>query len=133
MYDDAEGWISYREANARYYAADIGKEGFGRTRDKAPQVREYVDQALAALPRARPLVVFTDAACKGIWAGLNHAVLGCGSLPGWGSNHPDLAVVLCVSGENVPRPTHLASFVSSDRGCSPVLTAVGGWTGDFCS
>jgi hypothetical protein len=107
MYDDAEGWISYREANARYYAADIGKEGFGRTRDKAPQVREYVDQALAALPRARPLVVFADAAaCKGIWAGLNHAGFGCGPLPGSGSDHPDLAVVRCASGENVPRATH---------------------------
>ncbi len=106
MYDDAEGWISYREANARYYAADIGKEGFGRTRDKAPQVREYVDQALAALPRTKPLAVFTDGACKGIWAGLNNTGLGRGPLPGSGSNHPDLAVVRCASGENVPRPTH---------------------------
>jgi hypothetical protein len=107
MYDDAEGWISYREANARYYAADIGKASFGRTREKAGLVREYVDQALAALPKTRPLVVFADAAaCRGIWTGLNHAGFGHGPLPGAASNHPDLAVVRCASGDNVPRPTH---------------------------
>jgi hypothetical protein len=107
MYDDAEGWISYREANARYYTADIGKASFGRSREKAALVREYVDQALAALPKARPLVVFADAGGgKGIWTGLNHATFGRGPLPGSASNHPDLAVVRCASGENVPRPTH---------------------------
>jgi hypothetical protein len=107
MYDDAEGWISYREANARYYATDIGKASFGRSRDKAPLVREYVDQALAALPKTRPLVVFVDAgACRGIWPGLNNSGFAHSLLPGSASSHPDLAVVRCASGENVPRPTH---------------------------
>jgi hypothetical protein len=107
MHDDAEGWISYREANARYYATDIGNANFGRSRDRAPFVREYVDQALAALPKTKPLVVFVDTgACRGIWSGLNHVSFGHATLPGSASNHPDLAVVRCASGENVPRPTH---------------------------
>jgi len=107
MYDDAEGWISYRQANARYYATDIGKANFSRSREKSALVREYVDQALASLPKNQPLVVFADAeGCRGIWPGLNHASFGHGPLPGSTSSHPDLAVVRCASGDNVPRPTH---------------------------
>jgi hypothetical protein len=107
MYDDTEGWISYRQANARYYAADIGNATFGRSREKAPLVREYVDQALSALPRKIPLVVFVEAeACRGLWRGLNNGSFGGGPLPGSTINHPDLAVVRCASGSNAPRPSH---------------------------
>lgn len=85
-------------------------------------MREYVDQALAALPKTRPLVIFADAGgCRGIWAGLNHATFGHGPLPGSASSHPDLAVVRCASGENVPRPTHRSHGAKVSDGHKPNL------------
>lgn len=107
MYDDAEGWISYRQANARYYASDIGNAKLSRTRDKAPLVREYVDQALSALPQNTPLVIFADAeACQGIWPGLTHSRFGESTVPGSSSDHTDLAVVRLASETRAPRASH---------------------------
>ena len=107
MYDDADGWISYRDANANYYATDVGKPEFGRTQDKAPVVREYVDQALAALPRSIPIVIFCEAeSCRSLWNGLTHNSFGHGLLPGTTIGHPDVAVVRVAGGAQVPRPTH---------------------------
>lgn len=107
MYDDTEGWISYRQANARYYASAIGNADLNRTHDKAPLVREYVDQALSALPQTVPLVIFADAeACQGIWPGLTHPRFGGAAVPGSTSGHPDLAVVRCASETRTLRPSH---------------------------
>lgn len=107
MYDDTEGWIGYRLANAHYYAGDVGKAGLNRSWNNTPLVRDYVDQALAALPRNKALVVFVEAAgSRGFWQGLNHNQFGRGALPGSTINHPDIAVVRCASGAGVSRPTH---------------------------
>ncbi|MQA08645.1 MAG: DUF3893 domain-containing protein, partial [Pseudonocardiaceae bacterium] len=108
MYDDTEGWLPYREANARYYASDIGQPHLDRTRTNAPHVREYVDQALAALPRTVPLVVFVDAeACRSFWPGLKHSRFGNDTVPGSSIENPDLAVVRVSSGTETLRPTHV--------------------------
>lgn len=107
MYDDREGWLPYREANARYHRGPIGYEKFGRSGAKSALVRDYVDQALDSLPKRVPLAVFVDAeGGQSIWPGLTHARFGVHPLPGSSIRHTDLAVVRCASGARTPRPTH---------------------------
>ncbi|WP_228542576.1 RNaseH domain-containing protein, partial [Nocardia sp. XZ_19_369] len=107
MYDDTEGWMPYRDANARYHCGTIGYEKFGRSGAKAAHVRDYVDQALDSLPKQIPLAIFVDAeGAQGLWPGLAHSRFGSPQLPGSSILHPDLAVVRCASGDRAPRPTH---------------------------
>ncbi|MEV0246003.1 RNaseH domain-containing protein [Nocardia sp. NPDC050712] len=107
MYDDSEGWLPYREANARYHRGQIGYEKFGRTGAKSVLVRDHVDQALSSLPKRVPLAVFVDAeGAQSLWVGLTNARFGDHSLPGSSIRHDDLAVVRCASGHRTSRPSH---------------------------
>ncbi|SDY77370.1 protein of unknown function [Saccharopolyspora shandongensis] len=107
-YSDADGtWVPYRVGTAAYHATDVGTTAVGRARKHYQDIRDYVDQALAAFSRSRPLVVFVDAeSCRGIWPGLNNDSFGHGPLPGSGLGYQDLAVIRCATGARVPRPTH---------------------------
>ena len=109
-YDDTSGmWVPYRQANAAYHAADIGYAALTRERKNQQAIRDLIEEALTvgAFSTAVPLVIFADGeTCSGIWPGLNNSSLGQGPLPGSSLNHPDLAVVRCISGERVPRATH---------------------------
>lgn len=106
-YSDANGWTSYRNGNAAYHAGPIGNDGWTRRELHRQPIRDYVDQALAALDPTSPIVVFVDAeAGRGIWPGLHNEGFGRGALPGSALGLTDLAVVRVASGEGAPQPTH---------------------------
>jgi hypothetical protein len=100
-------WVPYRVGTAAYHANNIGSSTLSRKYKYRQDIRDHVDEALAAFGRSKPLVVFVDAeSCKGIWPGLSNDTFGHGPLPGSSLGHPDLAVIRCANGRRVPRATH---------------------------
>lgn len=107
MYDDTMGWLPYGEANARYVTGPLGHTSLDYSFEKKEHLREYIEQALAALPSHKPLVTFAAASPgRSIWHGLSNAGFGAGPYPGSTLSRSDIASVRVGVTDDVLRPTH---------------------------